>query len=107
MTRIVFDPPTEAHLFHHLEIKHGALMQTLGFDQLALGNQLWFPPLKLLFDRFDRPLERAARHYVVRLWIERQARRVLLRDFAQQRVDSRDGVDLVSPQLDPISLFLI
>src|SRR5258706_13311378 len=82
-------------------------MQTLGFDQLALGDQLWFPPLKLLFDRFDRPLERGARHYIVRLWIERQARRVLLRDFAQQRVDGRDGIDLVAPQLDPVSLFLI
>ncbi len=34
--RIVFDAATEAHLFHHLHVEHRALMQPLGFNQLAL-----------------------------------------------------------------------
>src|SRR6267378_5610142 len=43
----------------------------------------------------------------MRLWIERQARGVLLRDFQQQWIDGRDGIDLVAPELNSISLFLI
>src|SRR5882762_9405615 len=43
----------------------------------------------------------------MRLRINRQPGGVSLGDFAQQGIDGRDGIDLVAPQLDAVSLVLI
>src|SRR2546429_2662459 len=43
----------------------------------------------------------------MRLRIDGQARGMLLNDFAQQRIDGRDRIDLIAPKLDAISLILI
>ena len=48
MPRIIFDAATEAHLLHHLQVEHRALMQPLRFEQLAFIDQLWLPPFQLL-----------------------------------------------------------
>ena len=50
VARIILDAATEAHLLHHLEVEHRALMQTLRFEQFAFFDQLRLPPLQLFFD---------------------------------------------------------
>ena len=51
MARIVLDAVAVADLFHHFEIEHGALVQALRFDQLALGFQLRPPRFQFGLDR--------------------------------------------------------
>src|ERR1039458_8531824 len=36
VARVVFDAVTVADLLHHFQVEHGALVQALGFHQLAL-----------------------------------------------------------------------
>ena len=107
VTRVVFDATTKTHLLDHLEIKHGALVKPLRFNQFSFRDQLRFPPLELLADCFDRSFDRRPRHHVVSLRIDRHARRVLLDHFAKQRIDRGDRVDLIAPQLDAIRLVLV
>ena len=107
MARIIFDAAAEAHLFQHFEIEHRALMQSLRLEKFSFFDQLWLPPLQLLPNRFDRALERRARHYVMRLRIYRQPRRVFLFDFAEQRIDCRDRINLITPEFDAIRIILI
>ena len=55
MPRIVFDSVAISDLADHLQIEHGALIQALRFDQLALLLQFGMPPLQLFFDAFAAP----------------------------------------------------
>ena len=86
MARVVFDAVAIADLADHLQIEHGALIEALGFDDLAAFFQLLLPPFQLLLDAGKRLLARFGRHDVVGLGIDRQAQ-VGLADLAEQRVD--------------------
>src|SRR6185437_7683503 len=98
MARVVFYAATEAHLFQHLEVKHRPLMEPLRFQQLAFCDQLGLPPFKFCLDRFDRALERGARHNVVRLWIERHTRRMFLLYLAEQEIDPSPSLNSTVPR---------
>ncbi len=50
MPRIILDAVAVADLLHHFEIEHGALVQPLRLDQLALLFQLRTPPFQLRVD---------------------------------------------------------
>ena len=63
--RIILDPAAETHLFQHLQVEHRPLMKPLRLEQFAFLDQLWFPPLQLLTNRFDRALQGCARHDIV------------------------------------------
>jgi hypothetical protein len=101
MAGIVFDPVAVADLFNHFEIEHGALVQTLRFDDLALLFELRPPGFQFGFDGFNRRVLRKPRHYVVSLGINRQAF-VGLQNFAEQRIDARQRFHFVAPHFDPV-----
>ena len=82
-------------------------MQALSFDELSFFDQLRLPPFQFLTDRFDRALERAARHHIMRLGIDGHARRVFLNNLTEQRIDCGNRIDFVTPQLHAISFILI
>ena len=50
MARVVLDAVAVADLLHHFEIEHGALLQALRLDELALLLKLLAPPLQLVAD---------------------------------------------------------
>ena len=54
---IVLNPGAMARGLHHLEIKHRALFDTLGFEQLVFLLQLGEPFLELGLDAFGRLLQ--------------------------------------------------
>ena len=107
MPRIILDPAAKSHLLDHLEVIHRPLVQPLCLDDLALADQKFFVFVELRPDRFDRRLDRLLRHHVVRFRVDRQPRFVLCDHLAEQRVDRVNGVDLVTPELDPVRLVLI
>jgi hypothetical protein len=72
MARIILDAVAVADLLHHFEIEHGALIEALRFDELALLFELRTPPVELV-----RMLSMAlsfgfVAHHVVRLGIDGQ-----------------------------------
>ena len=75
-----------ADLLDHFQIEHGALIQALRFDQLALRFQFLVPPLQLVLDALHRLFASRRVHHVVRFRIDRQAQIGLLH-LAQQRID--------------------
>ena len=66
--RVVLDAVAVADLLDHLQIEHGALVQPLRLDQLALFFQLRLPPLQLRADARHGALACLLRHHIVRLW---------------------------------------
>ena len=49
MARVVLDAVAVADLADHLEVEHGALLEALRLDQLALLFEFGVPPLQLAF----------------------------------------------------------
>ena len=47
---IVFYSVAIAHLYHHLKIKKGAFINTLGLDKLVIIAELLYSPLQFLPD---------------------------------------------------------
>ena len=82
-------------------------MQPLCLDDLSFLDQVFFMFVEFRTDRSDRALDRLFGHHIVRFGIDRYSRIVLFYYFAQQRIDSIDGIDLVAPELDPVCLVLI
>ena len=103
---IVFDAVAIAHLLHNLEVKHGALAEPLGFEQLTLLPELAEPPLELIQDTLKGPLALVGGHHVVRPGVNRQPV-VSPLDLAKERVDLAEGLDLLAPHCDPVSVILI
>src|SRR5947209_16867364 len=79
-------------------------MQPLRLYDLALLDKKFLVLFQFLPDRLDSTLDYRTRHHIVRLWINRNSLLVFLYDLTKQRVDRRDGIDLVAPKLDPVRL---
>ena len=101
MPRIIFDAVAVAHRLDHFQIEHRPLMNALRLDQAALLFQLRFPPRQFFLDRLHRRRSRLFLHHIVRLGINRQPH-VLLLHRAKQRIDLRQRLDLIAPQLDAV-----
>src|SRR5579872_700250 len=99
MPRIVFDAMAIAHDFDHFEIELYALMNALRLDDASLLLKFHFPPREFFLNRFDRRDARLILHYIMRLGINREPH-IFLLDCAEQWIDLRQRLDLVSPQLD-------
>ena len=99
--RVVLDPVAVAHRAHHLQVEPRALPHPLCFHRLALPLQFLVPPLELGCDRRHRLLFGVVAHHVVRLGVDRQPQ-IGLPHLPGERVDLRQRVDLVAPQLDPV-----
>ena len=106
---IVFDAVAVADGAHHLDVKHGALDDALGFDEFPLLLQLLFPPPQLFLDGDDGTVALFLRHDVVRLRENRHLGQIFLPrvHFARERIDLPDGIDLLAPHLEPESFVLI
>ena len=69
--RVVLDSMAVADLLHHLEIEHGALIEPLRFDLLALLFELRAPPRQLLANAVHGGELCLFGHDIVRLGIDR------------------------------------
>ena len=106
MPRIILDAVAVADLFHHFEIEHGALVQPLRLDQLALRFELRTPRFELGLDRLDGRFFGQLRHHVVRLGIDRQPLVGLLH-LAEQRIDLRQRLHFIAPHFDAVGALVV
>jgi hypothetical protein len=106
MARIVLDAVAIADLTDHFEIEHGALVEALSFHQLALPLQFLVPHAQFFFDALERLFARGRRHHVVGLWIDRKPH-IRLPHLPKHGIDLAKTLDLVSPQLDSISVVVV
>src|SRR6185437_891738 len=103
---VVFDAVAVADGLDHFEVEPRSLMHALGFNEAALGFEFLLPPFELGEDAVDGGGFALGLDDVVRLGIDGQAR-VLLADGAEERVDLREGVDLVAEELDAIGVLVV
>ena len=106
MPRIILDSVAISDLPDHFQIEHGALIQPLRLDQLAILFELRMPADQLFIDALQRLLARLRRHHIVRLRINRKAQ-IGLPHLAQQRVDLAQALDLVAPHFDAIGVVFV
>ena len=90
----------------HLEVEAGALVDALGLDEAAFFFELGFPVAELGEDGVDGGGFALGLDDVVGLWVDGEAR-VFLADGAEERVDLREGVDLVAEELDAVGVFVV
>ena len=99
VARVVLDPLAEADLADHLQVEPRALLDSLGFEQLAALGIVGDPLLELGLDPGEGALHPVGRNHVVAAGVDRR-----LGDpahhLAPQRVDLGEGFDPVAEQLD-------
>src|ERR1700676_3506427 len=108
MSRIIFDAVAVADSAHHLDIEHGALSDALRFDEFALLLEFVAPPAKLFLNGDDGALALILRHDVMGFRINGHTREIFLAgaDFAGERIDLAEFVDLIAPHFDAIAVVL-
>ena len=82
---VVFNALAVPHLAQHLQVKPGALLDTLGLHQLALSHELLAAFVQFDLDGLNGGQHAVARRHVVAARVDREARNFLL-DAARQRV---------------------
>ena len=98
MSGVVFNAFAVPYFGEHLQVKPGALLQPLGFDQLALADKLFEAVRQLDLDGLDRHQHLLARRHIVAAGVDSKARN-LLPDAPRERVKQLQGLDLVVEQL--------
>src|SRR5579872_32481 len=106
VARVVLNAMAVADLPYHLEIEHGALIQALSLDNLALLFELLVPPFEFQLDAAHGPLSHFGRHDVVRFRINGQAQ-VSLSNLAEQRIDLAQRFYFVAPQFDAVGVIVV
>ena len=97
---VVLDAGAVAQLLHHLHVVHGALLDTLSLDELALLLKEGHPLLQLLIDLLDGGIHLLFGRDIVGGGPDRNG--VQPPDGgAGDHVDFRDAVDLVAEKLHP------
>ncbi len=96
--RVVLDPRAEADLAQHLHVVLGALAQAVRLEQLALPLELRAARLELGADRGDRALGLAVGDVVVRGRPDRDVLEVVGDQFARQRIELRQRLDVVAEE---------
>ena len=104
--RVVLDAVAVADLLHHLQIEHRPLMKALRLEHLAFRFQLSAAPDELGLDELDRGPGFIARRHEMRLRIDGDLV-VAPAAFARERIERRQGVDIIAEQLDSQRLFFI
>ena len=103
---VVLDAGTGPHLQHHLEVEVGARLDPLRLQKQSRRLESLHLRRHLLADQRCHLLDRAAPGHVVRRRIDRGPPQRGDR-LAGERVEARDPLDLVAPQLDPDRLLLV
>jgi hypothetical protein len=96
MAGVILDAMAVADGLNHFQIEHRALVQALGFYELALLFEFPAPPFQLFADGAHGLFARVLAEDVVRLGIDGEACEGAP-DFAGEVVDLRNGFDFVSP----------
>jgi hypothetical protein len=89
----------EADRLDHLEVEAGALVDSLRLNEAALFFELSLPVGEFGEDVIDGCVLALRKNNVMALWINGQAR-ILLLDGAEQRIDLRERIDLVPEELN-------
>jgi hypothetical protein len=106
VARVVFNAMAVAHGLDHLQVEASALMDTLRLDQPPLRLQLLLPHGEFVQDGGDGGLLALRLNHVMRLGINRQTG-IFLPHGAEERIDLREGFDLVAEELDAIGHFIV
>src|SRR5580704_6900382 len=107
VARIVLDAVAVSDGAHHLHVKHGPLPHALRLDIFALLFEFGFPPRQFFEDAADGALFLLHGQDIVRLWIYGQTCQRFAADFAGQRIDGAQAIDLLSPHLDAKGIVFI
>ena len=99
MARIVLDAIAVAHLFQHLQVVGGALLQALGFQQPALEIEHVESLPQLCTDLLDRTLQAFLGGYEVLGWINVD-RIEALQNLARCGIDVANCLYLVAEQFN-------
>ena len=94
---VVLDPGADTGRLHHLQIESAALLQALGFEQLALALQLLEPQAEVVLDVLDRLHDRRLGGDVVGVGVEVGLLQ-LGRLLPGQGVDFPDALDFVAEE---------
>ena len=100
MARVILDAVAIADGADHLDVEHGALPDALGLDEFSLLLELRLPPGQLLVDGAEGAFPLLGSHDVMRFRIDGQARERFAADFAGERIDGAQRVDLVAQHFD-------
>ena len=100
MAGVILDAVAVSDGAHHLHVEHGPLPHALRFDIFALLFEFRFPPRQFFENAADGALFLFRGQDVVRLGIYGQSRERLAADFAGQRIDGAQTIDLIAPHLD-------
>src|SRR2546427_1473551 len=100
VTGVILDAVAVSDGAHHLHVEHGPLPHALRFDIFALLFEFRFPPRQFFENAADGALFLFRGQDVVRLGIYGQSRERLAADFAGQRIDGAQTIDLIAPHLD-------
>src|SRR2546430_12809872 len=106
MPRVVLVPGTPHNLEQHVGVEMGEGFEGLSLQQLVLGAQLCEPQMQLGANRAHGALDRGALRNEVRRRID-GAPRQLDNDGAGERIDLRDALDCVAPELDAHRLLIV
>src|SRR5689334_18747864 len=106
MARVVLDAMAVADRLDHLQIEASTLMDALCFDDASLLLEFLLPPGELSKDRIDSRLFPFRLQDVVAFGINRQAS-IFLLYRSEERIDLRQGLDLVPKQFDAIGHVVI
>src|SRR5690606_11509013 len=94
MPRIVLDALGKTDLLHHFQVKSSTLLQALLFNQLVFLAEKLESLTQLILDRFDRAQHSRTRCDVMRTWINRETRNLLL-DAPRERIKQLQAFNLV------------
>src|SRR5690242_13488948 len=109
MPGVILDTVTVADGAHHFDVKEGALDDALGFDKFSLFLEFFFPPLELFLNADDGAVALVLRHDVMGFGIDGDAGQIFVAraNFAGERIDLAQGVDLIAPHFDAIALIFV
>ena len=104
--RVVLDARTRSDFQQHLDIEICALFETLGFQQLALGLELFKTRREFVLDCNDGAFDSWTIGDEMLGRIDRRAFQCG-NGFARQRIDLGDTLDFIAPQFHAQRLFFV
>ena len=103
---VVLDAVAVADGLDHFEVEAGALVDALRFDEAAFFFEVGLPLAEFGEDGGDGGGFALGLDYVVGLGVDGQAG-IFLADGAEERIDLREGVDLVAEEFDAVGVLVV
>ena len=106
MTTVVFNAFAKADFIEHLQIKTCALLDTLCFYQLVLGQKKTHPLAQFLLDGFHGAYGRFARCHIMTGREDTEIMN-LVKNLTGQRIEQLDAIDFIIEQTDAYRGFAV